>query len=343
MRCSIRPVSSQPLLTHWDARKVMEEHFGRWTPSAVPERQEGAPYVVRWERGLAHIFAGEEIQAGKGTSNTSFEDAIERLAASRPELVRFALGEPEGLYQQLLRQRANMGQQLFRVREAPLDLDTCVRLEALPPALRALRARLRPRVEFSRERGPIVRRVDILEQAMLHRIVAFVEGASAEWNRGTGLTASVLARAVLETVGVWWCALTEAESHLVSGALEQYDALIERVFWGTRDPSAPVKGLKPIGVPQSIQQLEKRFPGVETTYHSLCEVAHPNGLGFFSLHEYEFETFDAVFDLQAHAESQLTDLVRALRLDIAEECFAASQNLASQVIDLWRARQASGS
>src|SRR5882757_3370534 len=209
-------MSSFSLLTKADARRVLESHFAQL--SSYPEVKEGV-FVVQWHGPWTLLSAStsQNDQDITATSDSSFEDAIRRLASQRPYTVLSPLGDADGLFQMLLRQRAGTAQGLFSVKTAPLDFEECRRLVELPSALERIRAHRIGRIEMTRERGGAAYLFETFAQSMLRRVVSLVEGTAAEWNRGSPIGAGVLARAVLETAAVWWKALANADRLLNEG------------------------------------------------------------------------------------------------------------------------------
>jgi hypothetical protein len=166
--------------------------------------------------------------------------------------------------------------------------------------------------------------------------VSLIEGVSAEWNRGSGVNSSVLARAVLESLGVWAMAIAMADEFLREQKFEDFDQLIWRLFFGSRS-DGPVVPLTPISVMTAVRRLEKRFSGVLSSYEFLSEIAHPNGESLMSF-QGRSDVFDSAFDLSVHTRSLLGPLLKALRLDIAEDCLEGSERVVSRLVDIWRTR-----
>lgn len=317
------------LLTRRDAVEVLAEHFHELSGTA--EVVEGR-YIVRCTSGLAGILQGIERRELEATSVASFEDAIRQLAGQSAAVE--SLDDPTGVFQMLLRHRAGGDGQLFKVRHAPLSAETCRALDSISVSLERLRSHLRPRVEFSRERGGAAHQADVFAQAILHRSVALVDGAAAEWNRGNGVTATVLGRALLETVAVWAKALKKADEYLTTDKFDEYDTLLVQLFFGSKNPRQRVGGLDPIHVLTAMDTLDKRFPGVRRTYDELSEIAHPNGTSLFGFFSPE-EGMDATFDIKAYTDDLLGDVLRGLRLDVAEWCVAESRRLSDRLVGIW--------
>jgi hypothetical protein len=128
--------------------------------------------------------------------------------------------------------------------------------------------------------------------------------------------------------------------HLSTGKFEEYDNLIYRVLFGTKDLRRQVAGLTPIHVLTAVQKLERSFEGVERTYDELSEVAHPNGESLFSFAE-PADVFDTTLDLVRFTEERLGLILQGLRIDIAEACLADSERLVELVIKTWKEQHAS--
>lgn len=263
----------------------------------------------------------------QGSSSESWEAALRDLAlAHAPEP---PLDDPRGLFLRLRELRAGHVQHLFALRAVNLTDQDCDRLEALPGELSRLQAAARPRLEWGPLTTPAVFTLETFTQSMLHRVFAFLDGTAREWNVRNGAAAAALARAVLETVSVWHHGLTMALDYISSGKYREYDELLGRLIFGSKEfektPGYP-KQVKPLGVLDAIKSLSD--PAAVATYYALCEVAHPNGDSLRTVHAFEMNGTGSVeFDTTGFADHLLGAMLAALRLDVAERCLLLHASL----------------
>jgi hypothetical protein len=128
------------------------------------------------------------------------------------------------------------------------------------------------------------------QHALLHRIVALMDGAAVAWNAKCTLSAMLSARAFLETIAV----MVELESQigrfLTQEDLRAMDALAQRGIFASRDPEwlKEAPETRVTNILTYIDKFEKRVPGFRGHYDRLSEHCHPNSLG----HNFMFSTLD---------------------------------------------------
>jgi len=139
-------------------------------------------------------------------------------------------------------------------------------------------------------RSKIAWKLVTYQHALLHRIVALVDGVSVAWNARSTLGAILSARAFMETFAV----LAEFEVRvgklLNAEDLGGLDALAQNGIFASRDPDwiEEFPESKAVNAQTYVDKFDKRAPGFRGHYDILSERCHPNSLG----HNFMFSKLD---------------------------------------------------
>jgi hypothetical protein len=139
-------------------------------------------------------------------------------------------------------------------------------------------------------RSKIAWKLATYQHALLHRIVALMDGVALAWNNRCTLTAMLSARALMETTAVF-AAFEERVSRLLDlKDLKELNALAENGTFTSRDPEwiKEFPGSQAVNVQTYIDRFDKRVTGFRGHYDSLSERCHPNALG----HNFMFAKLD---------------------------------------------------
>jgi hypothetical protein len=150
--------------------------------------------------------------------------------------------------------------------------------------LRRLRERRVTEITIS---GPLRKsklawKIATYQQPMLYRVVMLASGCAANWNARNLLCAYLAARALIETVAVFWTFEVELQKLIAAENLSEIDALITNRTFSTRDTELieAHPDTKAITVLKFIDRLEKQgLSGMRQHYDFLSERCHPNSLG----------------------------------------------------------------
>jgi hypothetical protein len=139
-------------------------------------------------------------------------------------------------------------------------------------------------------RSKIAWKLASYQHALLHRLVALMDGAAVAWNNRCTLSAMLSARALMETFAV----MTEFErqvTHLLNEeSLGGLDALAQNGIFASRDPDwiKDNPETQAISVLTYVDKFDKRAEGFRGHYDMLSERCHPNSLG----HNFMFSKLD---------------------------------------------------
>jgi hypothetical protein len=207
---------------------------------------------------------------------------------------------------------------------ADVDENDAKDIRAFNSTLRRLRERRLTEITIS---GPLRKsklawKIATYQQPMLYRVVMLASGCAANWNARNLLCAYLAARALIETVAVFWAFEVELQQLVEAENLPEIDALITNRTFSTRDTELieAHPDTKAITVLKFIDRLDSQgLLGVRQHYDFLSERCHPNSLGqyyFFSVRDRETNvvTYSDCRDFQRHfdyvfAGAMLIDLV----------------------------------
>lgn len=118
--------------------------------------------------------------------------------------------------------------------------------------------------------------------SMLFRALSISSGICLNWNSGNGLSAVILARALMETGAVTWGMKNYILQNLKDENIEKIDKklTIQTLAYSARfsDEDFP----PPPHIMNSIREIDKAFPGLQRTYDFLSDYVHPNYTGSLS-------------------------------------------------------------
>ena len=149
-----------------------------------------------------------------------------------------------------------------------------------------------------------------LREACLHRITELAESAYDGFKKGNLVTGYLLARAIYETVALFWYFLDQLQASLESGDLEELREILRRMLLGSKietvkknvvdilDHSNEASGqsLDPIHVSKLINHVAEKIPPFKEHYDFLCEITHPNAMGLIKAYvKNDFQTGIAYF------------------------------------------------
>jgi len=139
-------------------------------------------------------------------------------------------------------------------------------------------------------RSKIAWKLATWQHALLHRVVALIDGIAVSWNNRCTLSAMLSARAFMETVAVLFDMEAQVRRLLADQDLGGLDAVAQRGTFATRDPVL-LEGFpdaKASNVLTLIDKVDKAIGPFQKHYDSLSERCHPNALG----HHFMFATLD---------------------------------------------------
>jgi hypothetical protein len=169
------------------------------------------------------------------------------------------------------------------------DKETVSELNASLDRLNGLRA-VEITVSGKFLRSKIAWKLATYQHALLHRLVALMDGAAVAWNNRCTLSCMLSARAFMETFAV----MAEFERRVARLLKEEdlggLDALAQNGIFASRDPEWIKENpeTQAISVLTYIDKFDKRAEGFRGHYDILSERCHPNSLG----HNFMFSKLD---------------------------------------------------
>lgn len=134
-------------------------------------------------------------------------------------------------------------------------------------------------------RSKIAWKLATYQHALLHRIVALIDGVAVAWNARSTLAAILTARAFMETYAIMADFEKQVERFLCSEDLHQLDTLAQNGIFATRDPELcdDVPDVKAKNILTFIDKLDTQCSGFRKHYDILSERCHPNAMGHNSM------------------------------------------------------------
>jgi hypothetical protein len=128
------------------------------------------------------------------------------------------------------------------------------------------------------------------QHALLHRLVALMDGAAVAWNNRCTLSAMLSARALMETFAVMAEFERQVARLLKEENLGGLDALAQNGIFASRDPEWIKDNPKTqaVSVLTYVDKFDKQVEGFRGHYDRLSERCHPNSLG----HNFMFSKLD---------------------------------------------------
>lgn len=129
-------------------------------------------------------------------------------------------------------------------------------------------------------RSKIAWKLATYQHALLHRLVALVDGAAVTWNSRCTLSAMLSARAFMETFAVMVEFERRVSRLLKEENLGGLDALAQNGIFASRDPKwiKDNPETQAVSVLTYIDKFDKRAQGFRGHYDVLSERCHPNSL-----------------------------------------------------------------
>jgi hypothetical protein len=139
-------------------------------------------------------------------------------------------------------------------------------------------------------RSKIAWKLATCQHALLHRLVALMDGAAVAWNNRCTLSAMLSARALMETFAVMVEFERRVARLLKDEDLGGLDALAQNGIFASRDPDWLKESpeTQAVNVLTYIDKFDKRCEGFRAHYDMLSERCHPNSLG----HNFMFAELD---------------------------------------------------
>ena len=139
-------------------------------------------------------------------------------------------------------------------------------------------------------RSKIAWKLATYQHALLHRLVALMDGVAVAWNNRCTLSAMLTARALMETFAVMAEFERRATGLLKEENLGGLDALAQNGIFASRDEDwiKENPGTAAISILTYIDKFDKRAEGFRGLYDILSERCHPNSLG----HNFMFSKLD---------------------------------------------------
>jgi hypothetical protein len=139
-------------------------------------------------------------------------------------------------------------------------------------------------------RSKIAWKLAVYQHALLHRIVALMDGVAVAWNNQCTLSAMLSARALMETLAVMAEFEQQVDRLLKEQDLGGLDTVGQNATFASRDPewTKEYPETKAMNAVTYIDKLNKRFEGFRGHYDRLSERCHPNSLG----HNFMFSKLD---------------------------------------------------
>lgn len=129
------------------------------------------------------------------------------------------------------------------------------------------------------------------QHALIHRMVALIDGAAAAWNARSTLTAMLAARAFMETLALYGEFIRRIDKFYAAKDLASIDKTAQNWTFATRDTqlTAEHPEICAISVLTVLDKFDKHYlPGFRGHYDRLSERCHPNWSG----HTFMFAELD---------------------------------------------------
>jgi hypothetical protein len=187
-------------------------------------------------------------------------------------------------------------------------------------------------------RSKIAWKLASYQHALLHRLMALMDGAAVAWNNRCTLAAILSARALMETLAVFAELEQRVARFYAAEDLGGLDALAQNGVFASRDPEwvKEYPETAAVNVLTYINKFDKRAKGFRGHYDILSERCHPNSLG----HNFMFSKLDRTdgtvryFDEREPVRNGQMILAAIAALPLAETISARLDTLILTVSDL---------
>ena len=123
---------------------------------------------------------------------------------------------------------------------------------------------------------PIPLRITLTREGLSHRIAELCESALLLLQSDKPIAASILGRAVLETVAVLSVLARRVEEYADNADAERLNSFLEKAALGSRNDDTQYDATN---VLTYVQKMDRSYPGTQDLYLGLCEQSHPNWAG----------------------------------------------------------------
>jgi len=139
-------------------------------------------------------------------------------------------------------------------------------------------------------RSKIAWKLSTYQHALMHRLVALMDGVAVGWNNRCTLSAMLSARALMETLAVMAEFERQVTRLLKEENLGGLDTLAQNGIFASRDRewTKDYPETQAVSVLTYIDKFDKRAEGFRGHYDMLSERCHPNSLG----HNFMFSKLD---------------------------------------------------
>jgi hypothetical protein len=176
------------------------------------------------------------------------------------------------------------------------------------------------------------------QHALLHRLVALMDGVAVAWNNRCALSAMLSARALMETFAVIAEFEQQVERLLKAQDLDGLDSIAQNGNFASRDPKWTKEnpGTQALNVLTYVDKFNNRVAGFRGHYDMLSERCHPNSLG----HNFMFSKLDTrdgtvrFYDEREPQRNGKMILAALAPLPLAESILARLDELIEKVSDL---------
>jgi hypothetical protein len=187
-------------------------------------------------------------------------------------------------------------------------------------------------------RSKIAWKLAVYQHALLHRIVALMDGVAVAWNNECTLSAMLSARALMETLAVLAEFERRVDRLLKQQDLGGLDAVGQNATFASRDPEWTKENpeTQAVNVVTYIDKFNKRVKGFRDHYDRLSERCHPNSHG----HNFMFSKLDTsdgtvrFYDEREPQRNRQMILGALVLLPLVESISARLDQLIEKVSDL---------
>ncbi|MDE2184208.1 MAG: hypothetical protein KGJ78_14405 [Alphaproteobacteria bacterium] len=134
-------------------------------------------------------------------------------------------------------------------------------------------------------RSKLAWKIATYQHALLHRVIALMDGAALGWNNRNTLAAMLAARALMETVAVFAELENRVQRFLTDEDLAGLDLLAQNGIFASRDPGWLIEApeTRAVNAQTYVDKFDKRAEGYRGHYDRLSERCHPNAAGHSQL------------------------------------------------------------
>jgi hypothetical protein len=122
----------------------------------------------------------------------------------------------------------------------------------------------------------------VFRELLLHRLSDVSDAACKLYNGGSILPAFVLTRAAFESSAVLFYFNKILDTAIQTGKPEEIDAIAMKSLFGSKDKATEYEA---VNILTAVSHLEKKYPGLEEMFLTMCEFAHPNYFGVMGAYQ----------------------------------------------------------